>query len=256
MTRFFHNRGVAPNPWVEKDAERCASHPSRSADLEIVTAVESSVGHPTEPSGSELQIVVPGAPVSLQSRRGKKSAFSQALQSALGAPQYLLSGEVSIRAEWLVHERIRYETVEAPDVDNTLKVVLDALCGPQGVLINDCQVQHVSCHWIDWTRTEQQFTVTIEHLRDDWVRKEALVFVEAARLLCWPLNLDLPPEVIGMLLTRLQEMIAANQEILDLTGDWCVAKRILPVQQPFHRGRLRGFKIMTVAQVRNELGLA
>jgi len=29
MTNFFHNGGVDPNPWVEKDAEGRASHPKR-----------------------------------------------------------------------------------------------------------------------------------------------------------------------------------------------------------------------------------
>lgn len=97
-------------------------------------------GHPVEPEGTELKLVVPSGPVSLQSRRKNKAAFSQSLRAALGTPQYLLSGEVSIYAEWLIHERVRYETLQAPDVDNTLKVVLDALCGPDGVLVNDCQV--------------------------------------------------------------------------------------------------------------------
>jgi hypothetical protein len=29
MINFSHNGGVDPNPWVEKDAERRASHPKR-----------------------------------------------------------------------------------------------------------------------------------------------------------------------------------------------------------------------------------
>ena len=86
-----------------------------------------------------LNVVVPSGPVSLQSRRARKSTFSQVLRDQLGTPQYFLSGEVSITVEWLIHERTRYETPIAPDVDNTLKVVLDTLCGPDGVLINDCQ---------------------------------------------------------------------------------------------------------------------
>jgi hypothetical protein len=31
MINFSHNGGVDPNPWVEKDAERRASHPKRYA---------------------------------------------------------------------------------------------------------------------------------------------------------------------------------------------------------------------------------
>jgi hypothetical protein len=174
----------------------------------------------------------------------------------LGAPHYFLCGEVSIALEWLIHERIRYETLFAPDVDNTLKVVLDALCGPDGVLINDCQVQHVSCHWIDWTSPEQQLTVTIKHSPDDWVPKNELVFVRVARNLCWPLNLDQPTRVTELILNHLQRMAAAKQKLLNLTGDWYEANRVMPIQQPFHSGRLRGFKVMTIDQVRAQLGLA
>ena len=29
MINFFHNRGVDPNPWIEKDAADRASHPKR-----------------------------------------------------------------------------------------------------------------------------------------------------------------------------------------------------------------------------------
>jgi Holliday junction resolvase RusA-like endonuclease len=110
--------------------------------------------------------------VSLQANRSKKDRFCDALCSVLGEPEYLLSGEVSVSVEWMIHERLRYETLVTPDVDNTLKVVLDAISGPMGVLINDCQVHHVGCHWIDWTRPDEQVTVTIKHISDDWVRKK------------------------------------------------------------------------------------
>lgn len=209
-------------------------------------------GHPVEPEGTELKLVVPSGPVSLQSRRKNKAAFSQSLRAALGTPQYLLSGEVSIYAEWLIHERVRYETLQAPDVD---KVVLDALCGPGGVLVNDCQVQHVSCHWIDWTSPGQQLTVTIRHSPDDWIRKKDLVFVGLAGHLCWPVNLDLPSEALGPILSVLERMVVVNQQLRNRGEDWYAAQRVLPVQQPFHSGRLRGFKVMTPEEVKAAIGL-
>jgi len=211
------------------------------------------VSHQDAPLGTELRLVVSSAPVSLQARRPKKTALSVALCAALGAPEYLLSGEVAISVEWLIHERLRYETLAAPDVDNSLKVVLDALCGPAGVLINDCQVQSVSCHWIDWTSNEQQLTVTLRHSPDDWVRKKGLVFVRASGRLCWPINLDLPVEAVLTILDALERMTSLNREVLRATGDWQAAQYVMPIQQPFHSGRLRGFTVLTPDEIRMRL---
>jgi Holliday junction resolvase RusA-like endonuclease len=193
--------------------------------------------HPAEPSGNELRIVIAAAPASLQSGAARKEAFRNKLRAALGEPQYLLTGEVSVEAEWLLPERIRYETLLSPDVDNTLKVTLDALCGPAGILVNDCQVQHVSCHWIDWTREDQQFTVVVKHRPDDWIRKHGLAFVEV-------INID-----------SIARMSDANQKLLELTGDWHLAQLVMPIQRPFHRGRLGGFRVLSLAEARREIGL-
>jgi Holliday junction resolvase RusA-like endonuclease len=193
--------------------------------------------HPAEPSGNELRIVIAAAPASLQSGAARKEAFRNKLRAALGEPQYLLTGEVSVEAEWLLPERIRYETLLSPDVDNTLKVTLDALCGPAGILVNDRQVQHVSCHWIDWTREDQQFTVVVKHRPDDWIRKHGLAFVEV-------INID-----------SIARMSDANQKLLELTGDWHLAQLVMPIQRPFHRGRLGGFRVLSLAEARREIGL-
>lgn len=211
--------------------------------------------HPAEPSGNELRIVIAAAPASLQSGAARKEAFRNKLRAALGEPQYLLTGEVSVEAEWLLPERIRYETLLSPDVDNTLKVTLDALCGPAGILVNDCQVQHVSCHWIDWTREDQQFTVVVKHRPDDWIRKHGLAFVEVINGLCWPINLDLPATANGLMIDSIARMSDANQKLLELTGDWHLAQLVMPIQRPFHRGRLGRFRVLSLAEARREIGL-
>ena len=70
--------------------------------------------------------------------------------------------------EWTVHEQDRYESDAAPDVDNILKPLLDGLCGPEGVLIDDCQVQAVDCRWIDWTLREQPVRTDTLGPIEDW----------------------------------------------------------------------------------------
>ena len=140
-------------------------------------------------------------------------------------------------------------------VDNTLKVTLDALCGPAGVLINDCQVQHVFCHWIDWTQEDQQFTVVVKHRPDEWIRKKGLVFVEVVNGLCWPINLGLPAAANELVMESMARMSDASRKLLELTGDWHLAQLVMPIQRPFHRGRLREFRVLSPAEARREIGL-
>src|ERR1035438_2459116 len=91
------------------------------------------------PFSGELTFVVEGPPVSQQSRRSEKDTFAKSIRAQMSECGYLISGDVRIYIEWTLHEQDRYESDAAPDVDNILKPLLDALCGPEGVLIDDCQ---------------------------------------------------------------------------------------------------------------------
>jgi len=56
----------------------------------------------------------------------------------MGDCGYLPLGDVKVSIEWTLHEQDPYESDAAPDVDNILKPLLDVLCGPDGILIDDC----------------------------------------------------------------------------------------------------------------------
>jgi Holliday junction resolvase RusA-like endonuclease len=118
-----------------------------------------------EPRASgELEFTISGPPVSQQSTRSEKDKFAELMRKQIGNSPYLLSGDVRVEIEWSLHEQYRYESDAAPDVDNILKPLLDALCGPQGVLIDDCQVQAVDCRWIDWPDPRSSPLVSPGHL--------------------------------------------------------------------------------------------
>src|SRR5689334_14388427 len=90
-------------------------------------------------------------PVSGQAKdRSRRADLKSAIGRLLKPIQYLLSGEVRLSIEWVIHEKERYETDRAPDVDGILKPLLDALTGPDGLIIDDSQVQSVCCSWIDY----------------------------------------------------------------------------------------------------------
>ncbi len=121
------------------------------------------------PESGELDIVFSLPPVSQQASSKSKTKFKNSVQEVIKNAEYLLSGDVQIEIEWMIHERERYESDRSPDLDNILKTLIDALCGPNGLLIDDNQVQHISCFWIDWNLYEEQLKVRIKYLPDEWL---------------------------------------------------------------------------------------
>lgn len=103
-----------------------------------------------------LELRFPLRPVSLQAKKEAKAELQKRVRGLLSNAKYFLSGEVEVSIEWLLHPKIRYEGVHSPDIDNILKPLLDALSGPSGVLVNDCQVQSVRCSWIDWMKQDHE----------------------------------------------------------------------------------------------------
>jgi Holliday junction resolvase RusA-like endonuclease len=135
-----------------------------------------------------LEFTLPLAPVSQQAKSEAKSEFKCAVQAFTKTAQYLLAGDVQLSVEWLVSEQARYETDRSPDVDNILKPLIDSLVGPDGLVIDDNQIQSVSCSWIDWHREEEQIRVELRFLPDEWLQKQGLVFVQFENGLCMPIQ--------------------------------------------------------------------
>jgi Holliday junction resolvase RusA-like endonuclease len=211
------------------------------------------MGATKPPDSRELEFIIPAAPVSQQSKRSEKDKFAALIRQQMGACAYLLSGDVSVDIEWLVHEQRRYESDAAPDVDNILKPLLDTLCGPDGVLIDDCQVQAVSCRWIDWTNWSEQVQIRVRFQSDDWLPKAGFFFVHLGQGLCFPLNRDLCPNALLLLVEHINGMLVARNTLMKLGLDYYAANGIMSVQRVFHRSRLRGFKVVELADVRAEL---
>ena len=157
-----------------------------------------------------------------------------------------MSGEVEVVITLQVHERERYEGIFSPDVDNIIKPLLDTMCGPKGILVNDCQVQSVRCSWIDWTRTNHNLLIEIHHEPDAWIPKKDLVWVEFANKLCMPLNTDAKPAVKEAMLSMWQRMFSVREELLKRGADYYEALAIMPIQRPFFKPRLKGFKVVSL----------
>jgi hypothetical protein len=66
-------------------------------------------------------IELPLTPVSFQGSQRGRRRLEEAVRSAASAPGKLMTGEVAVEIEWLLHKRKRWEsphTLGTPDVDN------------------------------------------------------------------------------------------------------------------------------------------
>lgn len=200
----------------------------------------------------EITIVLARGPVTQQAPRPRKDELLQDLQRDLRSYDFLLTGDVQIELEWLVHERLRYESDETADVDNILKPTLDALCGPDGILLDDCQVQSISSTWIDWIRNDQQLTLRIRHEPYEVLARGTIAFVDLGQNLYIPLSVVAPVEFRAQLADTLARAVALRDKALAMGMDFHVARMPLPAQRLFHRSRIKNFRICTLDEYASE----
>lgn len=192
-----------------------------------------------------LRYEIPIAPVSQQAASDSKAALKSQVQTIISKDDFFLTGEVRVNIDWMVHDRIRYETDQAPDIDNIIKPTLDAITGPSGILIDDCQVQRVNCGWIDSPDETQRFSIEIDYFEDEQIPSREVLFVQFENGLCFPFDKSLPDSLTKTLIEHLVERLAARDKILQLTGSHRTALHIMPIQRFFHRTRIHGFPVVT-----------
>jgi Holliday junction resolvase RusA-like endonuclease len=204
------------------------------------------------PSG-EFSFSIEIRPVSSQASRTKKDAVTQAIRDITKPYKFLISGDVSVEIVWLINEDERYESDEAADIDNILKPILDALSGPDGILINDCQVQHVSSHWISRYGDDELVEITIKFDPDAFFEKDHIMFVEFRKSLFMPMHDNMSSEIIKMMLDTFEMQLAAKEKLLAQGKTYYQAKMVTSIQRIFHKTRLEGFKLTTATELRASL---
>jgi Holliday junction resolvase RusA-like endonuclease len=207
---------------------------------------------PTKPPEfGELTFEVPAAPVSQQASGAAKEAIREHVRSITRPLQYVIDTEVQVELEWFIHERLRWETDSSPDVDNIIKPLLDGLCGPEGVIVDDCQVQSVTSSWIDWTRDDQQVCIRLKFSPDHFLLKEGLVFARVQNALCFPVPKEVQEKALGVWLDAIDAALAARAKIEQATNSYYPARYVLPPGL-IHVSRLHGFPVIDVAELRKK----
>lgn len=209
------------------------------------------------PEYGEIVFEVERSPVSLQSKSAKKREFKEFVSSIVKEAGFLLSGDVKIIIEWRVTEQHRYENSSAYDVDNIVKPLLDSMSGPDGILVDDNQVQSIECYWTDIFRDpDEKLIVTMKYVSDEWLPKDGLEFIVFENNLCLPIWSNLKNEHQKMFIERYRAGLDFKDKALRDGVDYTYAKLVMPIQRVFHKGRLEGFKVTSAGERLAEIAIS
>jgi Endodeoxyribonuclease RusA len=109
------------------------------------------------------------APVPYGNGAAQRGEFRDAIRAEL-RNKWLYSNEIHLNITLHVDVQTLLETDKYADLDNYAKTIIDALKGPNGIMIDDTQVQALSVHWID-NYGPPAFTVATKGSPDDFVLK-------------------------------------------------------------------------------------
>ena|ERR1700741_721855 len=204
---------------------------------------------PSECGSMRINLSIP--PVSFQAAATKKSAIRAALTTIVSPTEYLLAGDVQIAIEWRISALARYQSDNSADVDNIVKPILDALSGPDGIMIDDCQVQSLACYWTGGFSGPDNESVSIElgFDPDAYLPKAGLVFLHVERGLHFPIH-DASPAAALLIGEHITKRFQDVREMTSIGTELGPAHLLLPIQRVFHRSKIRGFRTTTLEELR------
>lgn len=206
------------------------------------------------PESGSIQITLALPPVSFQATGSKKAAIKAAIRAIVSPCEYLLVGDLRANIEWRISERARYESDNPADVDNVVKPILDALSGPEGLMVDDCQLQALACSWLGGYSHPQEESVVIDldFEAEAYVSKAGLVFVQVDKALYFPIDSSLPRSVVLRLADHVAARFQSAREMVAEGLDAESAHSTRPIQRVFHRSKLGTFPIATPEGLRQQ----
>jgi len=191
-------------------------------------------------------------PISLQADGKRKAEFKLALGQAVKvATSGIYTHDVEVTLAWYIEEHRRYQTHIVADLDNVMKPILDAITGPDGVLIDDNQIQSIKASWLTPGAYGTGFDLTLEPLMTgDYCTRDGLSFVEFSADRCYLV----PGGVKGhedLFVGAYRQAVFAYRTQLEAGIVEEVARSVLPIARPFPRARLSRFDIRHESQFSN-----
>jgi Holliday junction resolvase RusA-like endonuclease len=199
----------------------------------------------------EVQIKLAAVPVSVQAKKDRRDAISAELKAVTADIPILFSGDVGVTVELWRSEQEHYESDRSADIDNVIKPILDGLAGPDGVMIDDNQVQHVQCYWNQHVQAPAAM-LTIDNRMREYVYKKDLAFIHMGKQLYFPMNNFGSPELATGMLDMLQKYRETRDELETKGMNYSEYRYLMPVQRYFHRTRLGRFRCIELEDARRE----
>lgn len=180
---------------------------------------------------------------SVQSRADAKAIFDQRMSDELAKFQYILTGDLAIDVEWYGNWEERYDTGRSKDVDNVIKPLIDSLCGPDRIIIDDNQIHSVRVSWIGDAAPGLRIEFSFPG-NDHFLPKGKVALVRLYDHLYFPMSLEAPRAVRKRMLSALANLARAERRMKRL-GGVDEARCLRPVQRLFHAARIGRFPRMT-----------
>ena len=209
-------------------------------------------------------------PVSYSNPGPARAAFKQAIRDQL-RNKFVFVGEVRLTVTLYLDEQKMLETPTYGDLDNYAKQLLDSIKGHGGLIIDDCQVQHLDISWIDVPHGAH-FEVEIRSGPDDFL-PELLKLYEMPDGLYYPISakvwtqsglIEAQDESIYFMADTLAAMTKTKKSLRhQLRQDgmpqfraFQFGKHVSPILMGFHRGRVvdSGYELVSRASWENSLG--
>ena len=203
---------------------------------------------PSKYGQSKLQVFI--RPVSTQATRVQKDQVISAIREITKAIDKIITTDISVNITWFVNEDERYELDSSADVDNIIKPIIDAISGPSGIIVNDCQVQHLSCNWRDRYDEPEHIEIEISYEPDAFFEKDKIIFVQVRGALCMPIHGGMENEALKILLDDFEMKLWTRDRLLEMGNTYYQARSVMSIQRYFHRTRVGEFKVKRIEELR------
>jgi hypothetical protein len=216
------------------------------SDDELLEAIESTNDGKAPPPFGSLEFKIPYSPVSIQAKKQGKDEYIERVKTAFAGKDYLLIGDISIELRWWISAKSRYETDASADIDNVLNI--DALTGPNGLFIDDCQVRSLHVAWSHSMSGNEYIEVRIDFIPDEWSSRDDVVFIDIGQGLCILAPKSLSIEAKTLWSDLLTKMTLFKEKFLSLGGAYPSVAGLQGAPRPFHKTRVRGFRVVSIDQ--------
>lgn len=196
-----------------------------------------------------VRIISARDPISLQANAARKAAFRANLTRAiLAGTTGVFLGDVVVTIEWYVSQQVRYSTHIVADLDNIIKPLLDAATGPDGVMIDDNQVQSIRISWQGPHDSTEKFVMSLDAgSPGEYLAAKDLFFIQFSPERCIPVPGEIPLDVVRLAVQAVNDTLQTHDRLVAMSADHA-AEYVLPIQRFFPRSRLGRYVVRAASE--------